>query len=99
MTDDGEYERIPCQDLVLVAQVEGQHLLHSLPIAVQFAQPSVVSSSVQARDLVVRVDVGCGARLWNLAPQDVAMRVVHKSVNEKTFNEIGNFLTSSSHSR
>ena len=99
MADDGEYERIPCQDLVLVAQVERQHLLHSLPIAVQFAQPSVVSSSVPAGDLVVQVDVGCGARLWNLAPQDVAMRVVHKSVNEKTFNEIGNFLTSSSHSR
>ena len=84
MADDGEYERIPCQDLVLVAQVEGQHLLHSLPIAVQFAQPSVVSSPVQARDLVVRVDVRRGARLWNLAPQDVAVRVVHKSVNEKT---------------
>ena len=83
MADDGEYERIPCQDLVLVAQVEGQHLLHSLPIAVQFAQPSVVSSSVQARDLVVRVDVRRGARLWNLAPQDVAVRVVHKSVKKR----------------
>ena len=87
MADDGEYERIPCQDLVLVAQVEGQHLLHSLPIAVQFAQPSVVSSSVQARDLVVRVDVRRGARLWNLAPQDVAVWVVHKSVKENLFNE------------
>ena len=86
MADDGEYERIPCQDLVLVAQVEGQHLLHSLPITVQLAQPSVVSSSVQARDLVVRVDVRRGTRLWNLAPQDVAVRVVHKSANEKTFS-------------
>ena len=88
MADDGEYERIPCQDLVLVAQVEGEHLLHSLPIAVQFAQPSVVSSSVQSCDLVVRVDVGCGARLWNLAPQDVAVGVVHKSVKKNLFNEI-----------
>ena len=86
MTDDGEYERIPCQDLVLVAQVEGQHLLHSLPIAVQFAQPAVVSSPVQARDLVVQVDVRRGARLWNLAPQDVAVRVVHKSANKFLFN-------------
>ena len=99
MTDDGEYERIPCQDLVLVAQVEGQHLLHSLPIAVQFPQPSVVSSSVQARDLVVQVDVGCGARFWNLAPQDVAVRVVHKSVKKNLFDEIDNVLTSASHSR
>ena len=91
MPDDGEYERIPCQDLVLVAQVEGQHLLHSLPIAVQFPQPSVVSSSVQARDLVVQVDVRCGARLWNLAPQDVAVRVVHKSVKKTCSTKLSMF--------
>ena len=78
MPNNGKYERSPCQDLIFVAVVEREHLLHSLPIAVLFAKSPVVSPPVHPGDLVVSIDVRRRTSLRNLTPQDVAVRVVNK---------------------
>ena len=78
MPNNGKYERSPCQDLIFVAVVEREHLLHSLPIAVLFAKSPKISPSVHPGNLVVSINVRCRTRLWNLTPKDVAVRVVNK---------------------
>ena len=78
MPNNGKYERIPCQDLIFVAVVEREHLLHSLPIAVLFAKSPKISPSVHPGNLVVSINVRCRTGLWNLTPKDVAVRVVNK---------------------
>ena len=58
MPDHGKYERLPGKDLLLVAVVEREHLLHSLAVAVHFSKSSIVSSPVHPGNLVVCIDVG-----------------------------------------
>ena len=55
--NDDRYERIPCNNLILVAIVERKHLLHSLTVAVQFSKSSIVSLAVLPGDLIICVDV------------------------------------------
>ena len=78
MPDHGKYERLPGEDLLLVAVVESEHLLHSLAVAVLFSQSSIVSSPVHPSNLVVRIDVCRRACLRNLAPEYVTMWIINK---------------------
>ena len=58
MPDHGKYERLPGEDLLLVAVVESKHLLHPLAVAVQFSQSSIVPSPVHPGNLVICINVG-----------------------------------------
>ena len=78
MPYNGKYKRIPCQDLFFVPIVEREHLLHSLPVAVEFAKSSIVPPPVHPRYLVVRIDVRRWPCLRDLAPEYVTVWVVDK---------------------